>query len=77
MQLHVEAVGGVDRGTCGHADGLVWRELQGELLQEHGHGGDGLHQGELVTHTLAGATAEGDVPGRIRRGGPASARRSS
>mmetsp|Transcript_20111 Transcript_20111/g.60708 ORF Transcript_20111/g.60708 Transcript_20111/m.60708 type:complete len:395 (+) Transcript_20111:1148-2332(+) len=56
-----KAVGGVDGGASGHAHFLgAPLEAERESLQQHGHGHDSLHHGELVAHALAHAAAEGD-----------------
>mmetsp|Transcript_12539 Transcript_12539/g.27040 ORF Transcript_12539/g.27040 Transcript_12539/m.27040 type:complete len:308 (-) Transcript_12539:870-1793(-) len=61
LDVHVEAIRGVDGGAGSHAHSLPRLQRKVKLLDQHRQGHHRLHQSKLVTHTLAGPTAEGDV----------------
>lgn len=52
----------MDGGSRGHVDLLPGHQAEVEALKDDCQRHHSLHKGKLVTHTLTGATTEGDVP---------------
>ncbi len=60
--IHVHAICCVDGGTGGHPRVMTWRDRECELAQDDSQSYDSLHECKLVSHALAGAPTEWDVP---------------